>query len=97
MSKQATTRLALAVVPGAKRAGIVGRHGDGWKIRVTAPAERGRANEAVLELLAEALGIAPAAVRLVAGRGGRRKVVEIAGLSADEVEQRLETAAHRQK
>jgi uncharacterized protein YggU (UPF0235/DUF167 family) len=89
------TRIALTVVPGARRPGIVGRHGDGWKVRVSASAERGRANEAVLALLAEALALAPSAIRLVGGRTGKRKVVEIAGLTADDVEQRLDAAARR--
>jgi uncharacterized protein YggU (UPF0235/DUF167 family) len=47
-----TTRVVVFVVPGAKGPGVVGRHGDGWKVRVAAPAERGRANEALLGLLA---------------------------------------------
>jgi uncharacterized protein len=85
----ASTRLRLRVIPGSPRAGVVGRHGDAWKLRVTAPPERGRANKATLELLAETLAVEPADLRLVAGHGGRDKTVEVSGLSADEAERRL--------
>ena len=86
----AGTRLRLRVVPGARRSEIVGRHGEAWKVRVTAPPERGAANDAVLELLAEALGVSARDVRLVSGHGSRDKMVELTGLEAEEAEARLE-------
>jgi len=86
------TRLRLRVVPGADRAGIVGRHGDAWKIRVTAPPERGRANDAVVELLATTLGLARGSVSLVSGHGGRDKIVELSGITDAELEDRLASA-----
>ena len=67
----------------------MGRHGDGWRARIAAPPERGRANEALCELLAGALGVPREAVRVNAGRSGRRKVVEIEGLDGAEIERRL--------
>ncbi len=85
----AATRLELKVVPGASRAGIAGWLGDMLKVRVSAPPERGKANAAVEELLAEALGVSSGSVRIVAGHGSARKVVEIAGLSQAEVRARL--------
>jgi uncharacterized protein len=85
----ASTRLRLRVIPGSPRACVVGRHGEAWKLRVTAPPERGKANKAVLDLLAEALAVEPAELRLVAGHSGRNKTVEVSGLSADEAERRL--------
>jgi uncharacterized protein len=88
-----TTRLRIRVSPGARRTELVGRQGEAWKIRVAAPPERGRANDAVLKLLAERLRIPPAELTLVAGRSGRDKVVELRGLAADEADRRLEGVA----
>jgi uncharacterized protein (TIGR00251 family) len=86
------TRLAVKVVPGASREGIAGWLGDTLKVRVTAPAEQGKANAAVEALLAAALGVAKDRVRIASGTASPRKVVEIAGLSEDEVRSRLEQA-----
>ena len=91
--KAASTRVRLRVSPGAGKAGIVGRHGDAWKVRVTAAPEHGRANEAVLRLVAEALAVPRDALTLVAGHGGRDKIVELTGLGPALVERRLSSAA----
>lgn len=85
-----TTRLRLRVSPGAGRTEIVGRHGEAWKVRVAAPAERGRANEAVVRLLAERLGLPESRLSIVAGRSGRDKVVELRGLGEGDASRRLE-------
>jgi uncharacterized protein (TIGR00251 family) len=70
----------------------VGRHGDAWKVAVPAPPEAGKANEAVLRLLAETLGLARRDVELVAGRSGRDKVVSLTGIGEQEAERRLASA-----
>ena len=57
---------------------------------MAAPPERGRANEALLDLLAGALGVSRSSLRVVAGQTGRAKVVEIESLTEEEVERRLE-------
>lgn len=88
-----STRLRLRVSPGAARAAVVGRHGEAWKVRVAAPPEGGRANEAVMRLLAETLAVPREAVTLVSGQGGRDKIVELAGLGPSQVERRLASAA----
>jgi uncharacterized protein (TIGR00251 family) len=84
--------LRLHVVPGARSAGVVGRHGDGWKVRVTAAPERGKANDAVVRLVAATVGLPRAAVRIVSGHGTREKTIEIAGADRDSVEAALESA-----
>jgi uncharacterized protein len=87
-----TTRLRLRVAPGSSAPGVVGRHGDSWKVRVAAPPERGRANDAVLELLAETLEVPRASLALVSGGSSRNKIVELSGITPDEIERRLATA-----
>ena len=91
------TRLRVRVSPGAKRAAVVGRHGDGWKVRVAAAPEHGRANDALVRLLADTLAVPPASVRLVSGHSARDKIVELAGVDASQVERRLTTVAGKEK
>jgi uncharacterized protein len=91
------TRLRLRVSPGAARPGVVGRHGDAWKLRVTAPPEDGRANEAVVRLLADTLSVPRSAVTLVSGHGGRDKIVELAGIDASQIDRRLSSAAGKER
>jgi uncharacterized protein (TIGR00251 family) len=84
-----STRLSLRVLPGAGRSEVVGRYGSAWKVRIGAAPERGRANAALLRLLAQQLRIARSEITLVSGHAGRDKVVELRGLSNDEVTARL--------
>jgi len=67
----------------------VGRYGKGIRVQVAAAAERGRANEAVACLLAEALGLRRSQVELVSGQTQPHKVFRIQGLPQDELERRL--------
>ena len=85
-----TIRLRLRVSPGARRTELAGRYADGWKVRVTAAPERGRANEAEISLLARRLGLEKSAVSVVSGHAARDKVVELRGLGRAEAELRLE-------
>ena len=82
----------MTVSPGARTSEVVGRHGSGWKARIAAPPERGKANRALEELLADVLGVPRDRVAVVAGRTTRRKVVEVEGLEAPELVRRLEAA-----
>jgi uncharacterized protein YggU (UPF0235/DUF167 family) len=84
------------VAPGASRAGVVGRHGDAWKLRVAAPPEGGRANDAVIRLLADTLALPRASVTLVSGHGARDKIVELTGLEPGQIERRLTSAAGKE-
>jgi uncharacterized protein (TIGR00251 family) len=88
-----SARVQLRVSPGGSRAEVVGRHGDGWKVRVAALPEGGKANEAVVRLLADALSLPRRDVELVSGHGARDKVVALAGIDAEEAERRLASAS----
>jgi hypothetical protein len=67
--------------------------GETVKVRVTAPAERGKANAAVAKTLADALGVSADSVRVIRGKTSPRKIVEIVGLSESEVHRRLSQGA----
>jgi uncharacterized protein len=82
-------RISITVSPGAARTELVGKHGDGWKARIAAPPERGRANEALIELLADTLGVPRSSVHVVSGLAAKKKVVVVDGLAGSEAERRL--------
>jgi uncharacterized protein (TIGR00251 family) len=88
-----STRLRLRVSPGARRNELVGRHGDGWKVRVAAAPEGGKANEAVLDLLAERLELPRRSLSIVSGHTGREKIVLMEGIDRAEGERRLARAS----
>jgi hypothetical protein len=83
----------LIVSASASRDEIVGRHGLRWKIRVRAAPERGKANAAVVALVARTVGVQASAISIVSGNRSREKVVEIDGLDEDEVERRMRAAS----
>jgi uncharacterized protein len=91
------TRLRLRVSPGARQAGVIGRYGDAWKVRVAAPPEAGRANAAVVRLIATTVSVPSDAVRLVSGHGARDKIVELAGIDAALAERRMASAAGKEQ
>ena len=86
-------RLHVRVSPGAARSTVVGRHGDGWKLRVAAAPEDGRANDAVVRLLASALAVREGDVAIVSGRASRDKTVALTGIGPEEIERRLARAS----
>lgn len=72
------TRLRLRVKPGARKTAIVGIHGGALKVSVAAAPEKGKANRAVVKLLAEALGLPPSAVTITSGETSQDKAAEVA-------------------
>jgi len=83
---------AVKVHPRAKRNAITGEVGEALKIALTAPPVEGRANEAVIELLAEVLRVPRGSVSIAAGQSSRSKVMRVRGLTAAQVEERLRSA-----
>ena len=83
--------IRVKVQPRASRNQILGFRGDVLQVRVTAPPERGKANEALVELLAEAIGISKSKVRVLKGHTARDKWVAIDDLSQDDLHLRLQS------
>jgi len=81
--------LNVKVVPGSSRNHIAGWLGDSLKIRVTANPEKGKANDAVVSLLADTLRIPKQDVTMCSGASSPRKVIKISGLSHHEIKSRL--------
>ncbi|HEY7726969.1 MAG TPA: DUF167 domain-containing protein [Candidatus Eisenbacteria bacterium] len=86
----ARARFRVRVTPKSRADEVSGPLADGTiRVRVRAPAEGGRANEAVVALLGAVLGLPRGAVRIAGGRGGRAKWIEAEGLTSEEAVRRL--------
>ena len=85
--------LTLHIQPGAKKTGVAGRHGAALKLRLAAHPVDGKANEALIDFLARALGVAKTRITLVSGQTSRSKRVAVAGIDVAAVERKLLPAA----
>ena len=85
-------RLAVRVTPGARRDELLGFLDDGTlRVKIASPPVEGRANEALLSFLSRLLGIPRSAIAVRSGAGSRIKVLDIRGLDAAAVRERLRT------
>ena len=84
-------RLSIRVQPRASDSRIAGVHGDALKVRLTAPPVNGAANAALVELLADTFGIAERRITIVAGASARTKIVELAGVTEEDVRRLVQT------
>jgi len=84
-----TVRLNLKVIPGSSREFIVGWLGERLKVKVKVPPEAGKANKAVIKLLASALNLSTDDISIVSGSTSAQKVVEITGIDASLVHEKL--------
>jgi len=89
--RQTQDGLVLAVIarPGAKRNEVAGVHAGALKVSVTAAPDKGKANKAIVKLLAKRLGVAPSAIAIVGGQMSRNKKVRVLGLRAVDLVERL--------
>jgi uncharacterized protein (TIGR00251 family) len=81
--------LSVHAQPGAGRTQITGRHGTALKIRVAAPPEHGRANQALTEVLADEFGVPQSEVSLVSGESSRSKRFLLAGVDPEAFDRTL--------
>jgi uncharacterized protein (TIGR00251 family) len=80
---------AVKIHPRARKNAITGELGDALKLSLTAPPVDGKANQACIEFLANVLNVPRSSVTIASGQSRRSKVIRVAGLSADEVQERL--------
>jgi uncharacterized protein (TIGR00251 family) len=82
-------RFAVKVVPGSSRDRVVGPLGEALKVAVSKPPQGGAANDALVALLADVLGVAPGQVTITRGHGSPRKEILVRGLNVTDVSSRL--------
>ena len=81
-----TITLSVRVIPRAKRNAVTKMEDGNIKVHVTAPPEDGRANEAVVETLAEWLGVKRRQIAIVTGTTSRNKIVRLTGVSQEHID-----------
>ncbi len=74
-------RLSLYVAPRAARSRVAGEYGDRLKLHVAAPPVDGAANKEIVRYLSRLTGVAKSNIRITSGDTGKRKSVEIEGMS----------------
>ena len=82
--------VSLRVQPGASRNAVVGMYGDAVKIALQAPPVDGKANQLLCRLFAEWSGLPKSAVELRSGQTGRSKVLELSGITAEQLKAIME-------
>jgi uncharacterized protein (TIGR00251 family) len=91
--KDGAVTVDIAVKPRSSREGVGPIQGDRLCVAVNAPPVDGKANEAVVRVLAETFGVARSAVTIVRGETGRKKTLRIVGVSAATVARAVESRA----
>jgi uncharacterized protein (TIGR00251 family) len=81
--------LKVYLQPRSSKNEIVGPYRDGMKVRVTAAPVEGRANEALLRLLAKEFGVTPSSIEIVRGHRSREKIIRIAASLDQELKRKL--------
>lgn len=85
-------RFAVRVQPKASRSEVAGTHGEAIKVRLTAPPVDDAANEMLVTLLAKYFAVAARSVRIISGAHSRSKIVEVDGITVEDVRRHLATA-----
>ncbi len=81
--------LAVRAQPGARRSGITGEHAGMLKISVNAAPEKGKANQAIIDVLCENLSLSRGQVELTAGATSRTKHFLVRDVTVDELSRRI--------
>jgi uncharacterized protein (TIGR00251 family) len=81
--------LPVRAQPGARKTAVLGEQGGALKVAVTAPPEDGRANQALTEVLREALGLKRSQIKLLSGAKGRQKTFLLRGVKPADARAKL--------
>ena len=81
--------ISVRAQPGAKKNGVIGERAGALRVAVNAAPEKGKANEAIADVLAEALAVRSSQVVLIAGQTSRDKRFLITGIAVTELDSRL--------
>jgi len=81
--------LSIRTQPGSSKNRIIGEYGGRLKLAVTAAPEKGRANKAVIELLADTLHISESSIHIISGESSRDKRLMIKGLTPEDIKSLL--------
>jgi uncharacterized protein (TIGR00251 family) len=84
------TRISVRVTTRAARTEVRAWDNDVLRVRLTAPPANGEANEALIALLADTLGASKASIKIIAGQSARTKIIDVDGLSLQEIIDALE-------
>ncbi len=87
--------LSVRAQPRARRNAAVGEQAGALKVAVTAPPDKGRANEAIIEVLAETFGLKRSQVELISGATSRQKKFLLRGISRSELLGKLPDGAEK--
>ena len=82
----------VRVSPGSKRNEVVGFGGGVWRVKVSAPPVKGKANQELITFLGEVLGVSRSSLSIVRGHTARNKVISVEGLTRAEITERLTAA-----
>jgi uncharacterized protein (TIGR00251 family) len=85
--------LSIRTHPGSSKNRIIGEYGGRLKLAVTAAPEKGKANKAVIELLAETLRIHESSIHIISGESSRDKRLLIKGLILEDLKSLLNQQA----
>jgi uncharacterized protein (TIGR00251 family) len=82
--------LAVRVTTHAPHTELAGIQEDGTiKVKLAAVPQKGKANQVLIDFLADVLGISASKIELVAGQTGRNKLVTITGMTSADIQQRI--------
>lgn len=90
-SQHMKSNIKIKLLPRSSKNQIIGKEGDTLKVKVTSPPVDGKANEALIELLAKRLGVSKSNIKIISGRRSKLKTVQICGLSQKEITILLES------